>query len=123
MPGEVVPRHEFYSYEAKYLDENGARLDAPANLPPDVTRRVQDMAIRAFQAMGCTGMARVDFFFLADGSLAVNELNTIPGFTRISMYPRLWQLTGLTYPQLVGELIRLAEETHASRGRVCTTFC
>lgn len=123
VPGEVVPRHEFYSYEAKYLDENGARLDAPANLPPDVTRRVQDMAIRAFQAMGCTGMARVDFFFLADGSLAVNELNTIPGFTRISMYPRLWQLTGLTYPQLVGELIRLAEETHASRGRLCTTFC
>lgn len=122
VPGEVVPRHEFYSYEAKYLDEHGARLDAPANLPADVARRVQDMAVRAFLAMGCSGMARVDFFLMADGSLAVNELNTIPGFTRISMYPRLWQLTGLTYPQLVGELIRLADESHTSRGRLCTSF-
>jgi D-alanine-D-alanine ligase len=123
VPGEVVPQHEFYSYAAKYLDENGARLEAPAKLPPAVAAQVQEMAIRAFLAMGCTGLARVDFFLMADGRLVVNELNTIPGFTRISMYPRLWQLSGMTYPQLVSELIRLAEERHAARGRLCTSFC
>jgi D-alanine-D-alanine ligase len=124
VPGEIVPhpRHGFYSYQAKYLDEDGARLCAPAELPPEVAIRVQELAIRAFVALGCTGMARVDFFLLPDGSLAVNELNTIPGFTRISMYPRLWQLSGVGYPQLVGELIRLAEERHAARARLCTSF-
>jgi len=124
VPGEVVPdpRHGFYSYAAKYLDEKGASLYAPANLTPDVVARVQDLAVRAFVAMGCTGMARVDSFLLPDGSLAVNELNTIPGFTRISMYPRLWQLSGIAYPRLVTELIRLAEERHAIRSRLCTSF-
>ncbi len=122
VPGEVVPKHEFYSYAAKYLDENGARLEAPADLPAEVAGRVQEMATQAFLAMGCTGLARVDFFLMPDGRLVVNELNTIPGFTRISMYPRLWQLSGLTYPQLVSELIRLAEERHAARGRLCTSF-
>jgi D-alanine-D-alanine ligase len=122
VPGEVIPQHEFYSYEAKYLDENGARLEAPAKLAPEVAARVQETAVQAFQAMGCTGLARVDFFLMPDGRLVVNELNTIPGFTRISMYPRLWQLSGLTYPQLVSELIRLAEERHAARGRLCTSF-
>jgi D-alanine-D-alanine ligase len=123
VPGEVVPQHEFYSYEAKYLDENGARLEAPANLSPEVAEQVKATAIQAFLAMGCSGLARVDFFLMPDGRLVVNELNTIPGFTRISMYPRLWQLSGLTYPQLVSELIRLAEERHAARGRLCTSFC
>ena len=123
VPGEVIPRHEFYSYAAKYLDENGARLEAPANLPAEVAVLVQEMAVQAFQAMGCTGLARVDFFLMPDQRLVVNELNTIPGFTRISMYPRLWQLSGLTYSQLVSELIRLAEERHESRGRLCTSFC
>ncbi len=124
VPGEVVPhpRHGFYSYEAKYLDETGARLDAPAQLGPDVVARVQDLAVRAFAAMGCTGMARVDSFLLPDGSLLVNELNTIPGFTRISMYPRLWQLSGVSYPRLVSELVRLAEERHAARARLSTAF-
>jgi D-alanine-D-alanine ligase len=124
VPGEVVPnpRHGFYSYPAKYLDEAGARLDAPADLPAEVVARVQDLAVRAFAALGCSGMARVDFFLMPDGGLIVNELNTIPGFTKISMYPRLWQLSGVTYPQLVSELIRLAEERHAARARLCTSF-
>ncbi|NLF15945.1 MAG: D-alanine--D-alanine ligase [Lentisphaerae bacterium] len=122
LPGEVVPRHEFYSYAAKYLDDQGAALYAPADLPAETTQRVQAMAVAAFQAMGCSGLARVDFFLMPDGSLAVNELNTIPGFTRISMYPRLWQCSGLTYTELVGELVRLAMESHRQRASLCTSF-
>ncbi|MBN2449352.1 MAG: D-alanine--D-alanine ligase [Lentisphaeria bacterium] len=122
VPGEVVPLREFYSYEAKYLDAEGARLDMPARLEAETVRRVQDTAVAAFQALGCSGMARVDFFLLDDGRLVVNEINTIPGFTDISMYPRLWQLSGLTYPGLVEELVRLAEARHAAQNALCTEF-
>lgn len=110
IPGEVVPagRHGFYSYRAKYLDPNGARLLVPAPLPPQVAARVRRLAIRSFEALGCEGMARVDFFVKADGSVLVNELNTIPGFTDISMYPKLWEASGIPCRELVHRLIRLA---------------
>lgn len=112
LPGEVVARHEFYSYEAKYLDENGAVLEVPADLPAETVRRVQELAIRTFRALECEGMARVDFFLREDGALLVNELNSIPGFTRISMYPKLWEASGIGYPALIDRLIELAIERH-----------
>ncbi len=108
--GEIVPNHEFYSYEAKYLDENGAVLKAPADLPAWLSDRIRDLAVRTFRALQCEGMGRVDFFLKRDGTVLVNEINTLPGFTRISMYPRLWELTGLPYPALLSRLIELAFE-------------
>jgi D-alanine-D-alanine ligase len=120
VPGEIVPTHEFYSYEAKYLDENGAVLKIPAVLPAVQIRKVQRLAVRAFKALCLEGMARVDFFLKKDGAFLVNEANTIPGFTRISMYPKLWAASGLPYPKLIDELIRLAMERHAEERRLST---
>lgn len=110
--GEVRPKqlHEFYSYEAKYLDPDGAELIVPAALSASLAERVRDMAVRAFRALGCVGMARVDFFVTAEEEILVNEINTVPGFTSISMYPRLWQESGVSYPELIKELIALAQE-------------
>jgi len=117
LPGEIVPRHEFYSYEAKYLDDEGADLRVPADLDPATTERVRELAVRTFRTLCCEGMARVDFFLTPDDELVVNEINTIPGFTRISMYPKLWAATGLPYPELVDELLRLAlERAERQRG-------
>ena len=110
LPGEVLPQHEFYSYEAKYIDEKGATLEIPVKLPKDVTEQVQDYAIKAFKVLCCEGMARVDLFLKDDNEILVNEINTIPGFTRISMYPKLWEVTGLSYTELIDRLIRLAIE-------------
>lgn len=110
LPGEIIPQHEFYSYEAKYIDENGALLEAPAKLPEEIVRKVQEMAIKAFQVLCCEGMARVDFFLKNNGELLVNELNTIPGFTKISMYPKLWEVSGISYAELIDRLIELALE-------------
>lgn len=110
LPGEIVPtnRHAFYTYEAKYLDEDGAVLKVPADLPKGIIRRVQDMSVRAFRALACEAMARVDFFLLPDMSVVVNEVNTIPGFTNISMYPLAFKASGVAYPELVDRLIRHA---------------
>jgi D-alanine-D-alanine ligase len=108
VPGEIVPRHEFYSYEAKYIDEQGAGLEIPAKLPDGVAEKIQETAIRAFRVAGCEGMARVDFFLTADGTTIVNEINTIPGFTSISMYPKLWEASGIPQPELLDRLIQLA---------------
>jgi D-alanine-D-alanine ligase len=110
--GEVVPRHEFYSYQAKYLDEQGALLHIPAPLDAATSDRIRAMAVRAFQVLECEGMGRVDFFLRPDLEPVVNEINTLPGFTRISMYPKLWQATGLPYPKLLDRLIELAIERH-----------
>lgn len=123
IPGEVVPaaKHGFYSYEAKYLDEHGARLDIPARLDSDTVRRVQELACRTFTVLGCEGMARVDCFLTPTGELYVNEINTIPGFTRISMYPKLWEASGLPYPELIERLIELALERHGREARLETT--
>ena len=112
VPGEVIPGHEFYDFEDKYLDD-ACELLAPAPLEPDQTAAARALAIRVFKALGCAGMARVDLFLdRTTGHFSVNEVNTIPGFTSISMYPRLWALTGLPYPRLLDELVRLALERH-----------
>jgi D-alanine-D-alanine ligase len=113
VAGEIVPKgHEFYSYEAKYLDEQGSELLIPAPIPPEAMGDVQRLAVAAFRAIDCAGMARVDSFLTPDGRILVNEVNTIPGFTSISMYPKLWEASGLSYPELVDRLIELAIERH-----------
>jgi D-alanine-D-alanine ligase len=113
IAGEIVPEgHDFYDYEAKYLDEDGAQLLIPADIKPEVLEEVQRLAIAAFRATRCAGMARVDFFLLGEDELWVNELNTIPGFTSISMYPKLWESSGLPYGELVQRLLDLAIERH-----------
>ncbi|HTK60530.1 MAG TPA: D-alanine--D-alanine ligase [Candidatus Baltobacteraceae bacterium] len=120
VPGEVIPHHEFYSYEAKYLDDDGAGLAIPAKLSAALTRKVQALAVKTFKTLALEGMARVDFFMKKDGTFVVNEVNTIPGFTKISMYPKLWAASGLAYPKLIDRLITLALERHARRGRLAT---
>jgi D-alanine-D-alanine ligase len=113
VAGEIVPRrHEFYDYDAKYLDEHGAELIVPADVPDDVQEEAQRLAIAAFRAIDAAGMARVDFLITADGALLVNEINTIPGFTRISMSPKLWAASGVPFSDLVDRLIDLAVERH-----------
>ncbi len=118
IAGEIVPTgHEFYDYESKYLDEHGAQLLIPAEIDDEVMERVQRMAVVAFRAVECSGMARVDFFLRGD-ELWVNEINTIPGFTQVSMYPKLWEASGLSYRDLVERLLDLAVERHrAERGK------
>lgn len=117
VPGEIVPVKEFYDYAAKYLDE-GSELVIPAKLPKKMTKQVQEMAIAAFQAVDCAGLARVDFLLDPDnGKLYVNEINTMPGFTAISMYPKLWAASGLEYPKLIDRLIELALERHEEKSR------
>jgi D-alanine-D-alanine ligase len=106
--GEIIPHHEFYSYEAKYLDENGAGLEIPAKISKKIEKQIQDMAIKTFKTIGCEGMGRVDCFLKEDGTVLVNEINTIPGFTSISMYPKLWEASGIPRKKLVDTLIVLA---------------
>ena len=110
VPGEIVPHHELYSYEAKDLDENGAALEVPARLDAGAVERIQRLAVRAFTVLCCEGMARVDMFLKGDGEILINEINTIPGFTKISMYPKLWEASGISYRELVDRLIQLALE-------------
>jgi len=110
LPGEIEvgAAYEFYDFDAKYLSGDAVGLRCPADLPEAVVRRVRDLAARTFEALGCEGLARVDFFLRPDGEVLVNEINTMPGFTPISMYPRMWQATGLEYPALVDRLVQLA---------------
>ena len=115
VPGEIIPRHGFYSYEAKYIDAEGAKLEMPAKIPEEVRVYVQDLAKHAYKALSCSGMARVDMFLLSDGKLVLNEINTLPGFTKISMYPKLMELSGVPYPELIDRLVELAIERHATR--------
>lgn len=113
LPGEIVvsdAKNGFYDFEAKYLDESAVALTCPADLPGDLVERVQDVAVRTFEAVSCEGLARVDVFVTPDGEVVVNEINTMPGFTPFSMYPRMWEATGLAYPDLIDELLRLALE-------------
>lgn len=120
--GEVVPAHEFYDYEAKYLDE-ASQLLVPAPIDPTVAEQVRAMAVRAFQAVDAAGMARVDFFLeRGSGRLYLNEVNTIPGFTRISMYPKLWEASGLPYPRLIERLVELALERFSDKQRSQTAI-
>ena len=108
--GEIVPKKSFYSYEAKYVDENGADLIIPADVEPAIAQGIRQAAIDAFHCTECRGMARVDFFLQEDGSFILNELNTLPGFTSISMYPKLWEASGVPYSNLLERLIDLALE-------------
>jgi len=110
VPAEIVVggEHEFYDFAAKYLPEEHTQLDVPADLPEATAAELRDLAVRAFEAIGCEGLARVDFFVMPDGSLVVNEINTMPGFTPTSMYPRMWAASGVDYPALVDRLIQLA---------------
>ncbi|PDT13676.1 D-alanine--D-alanine ligase A [Rhizobium sp. J15] len=106
-PGEIVPAesHGFYNYDAKYIDENGAALKVPAELPPEIEAAMRDMAARAFRAVGCDGMARVDFFLTSDMRFVINELNTIPGFTDISMYSKAMAASGVSYAEVIDRLV------------------
>ena len=115
VPGEIVPSDEFYTYEAKYVSE-GSQLVIPAKLGRKQAKQVRDMAVRAFQAVDCSGLARVDFLMdPKSDKIYVNEINTMPGFTAISMYPKLWAATGLSYPELIDRLIQLGLERHEEK--------
>jgi D-alanine-D-alanine ligase len=124
VPGEIVVQHPdgFYSYDAKYVDEHGARLELPAQISPEQCVRAQALALRAFDVLECDGMARIDLFLQADGELLVNEINTIPGFTAISMYPKLWALSGVTPTELVTRLIDLALQRAQRRVEIRRSF-
>ena len=125
VPGEIIPSREFYSYEAKYIDdgENASQLLIPAPVPPETAERARDLAVRAYKAIDCCGMARADFLLSGEtGELYVNELNTIPGFTVISMYPKLWEASGIPYPELIDRLIELALERYQDKRRSETSY-
>lgn len=115
--GEIVPGNEFYDYADKYLQDT-AQLIAPAELRPDVSERLRQLAVRAFEAIGGAGLARVDFLVEGEDGVYVNEINTLPGFTSISMYPRLWALSGVPLPRLVDRLVKIAIERHRDRHRL-----
>jgi D-alanine-D-alanine ligase len=117
IPGELIPHREFYDYTAKYL-ESGTQIQIPAKLTKAQVSKIQDYAVRAYRAIDCTGMARADFFLeKKSGKIFANELNTIPGFTSISMYPKMWEASGLPYTKLIDRLIQLALELHAQKAR------
>jgi D-alanine-D-alanine ligase len=121
LPGEIVPDREFYDYDSKYSPESRTELLIPARLEPRATDEVRGLAVAAFQAVDAAGLARVDFFLdRRTGRLLVNEINTIPGFTSVSMYPKLWAASGIPYPELLARLVSLGVERHAARARLRT---
>jgi D-alanine-D-alanine ligase len=125
VPGEVIPSREFYSYESKYFDEgeDASELLIPAPLSPEMTEQVRELAVEVYKAIDCAGMARADFLLSGEtGELYVNEVNTIPGFTSISMYPKLWEATGISYPELIDRLIELAIERYEDKDRSETSY-
>lgn len=110
--GEIILNSDFYAYDTKYIDDNGARVVVPAAIDPAVNDRIRSIAVQAYQTLGCAGMARVDVFLTPDNEVIINEINTLPGFTNISMYPKLWQASGISYTDLITRLIELALERH-----------
>lgn len=115
LPGEIVPCNEFYDYKAKYIDDRSA-LIIPAELPKETQKKLQELAIAAYKVLGCSGLSRVDFFLTKDnGEVLINEINTLPGFTSISMYPKLWEHSGLPMDRLVSKLVELALERHQDK--------
>jgi D-alanine-D-alanine ligase len=122
VPGEIKSTHEFYSYEAKYIDENGAVIEIPAAIPGETAEKVRDLAVETFKALECEGLGRVDFFLKSSGEVIVNEINTMPGFTRISMYPKLWEASGVSYTELVDRLIVLALDRFKKEKALTTSF-
>jgi D-alanine-D-alanine ligase len=122
VPGEVIPSNEFYDYDAKYVDGK-SQIIVPASLPARITKKIQDIAMKAFKAIDCAGMARVDFLVTRGRyKIYICEVNTIPGFTSISMYPKLWEASGLSYSNLLDTLIKLAIERHRERNKLKTSF-
>ncbi|MFH0804556.1 MAG: D-alanine--D-alanine ligase [Candidatus Zambryskibacteria bacterium] len=119
--GEVIPHHEFYSYDAKYIDENGATLEIPAKISSGAVKSIQKLAVKTFKILSCEGLGRVDFFLRKNGQIIVNEINTIPGFTKISMYPRLWGASGISYKNLIDRLIVLAIERFKQEQKLKTS--
>ena len=113
--GEILPSHAFYSYDAKYLDPEGAKLCLPAEIDQEIEENIKQLAIQTFDVLDCAGLARVDFFLQANGNVMINEINTLPGFTEISMYPKLWEISGLPYPKLVTRLVELGLERYRQR--------
>lgn len=122
LPGEIIRHHDYYSYEAKYIDPDGATTVTPVDLPEVMIKRIQQMAINAFKTMHCSGMARVDFFISNKNELMINEINTIPGFTNISMYPKMWEATGLPYRDLLDQLIELALERYREQKKLIRCY-
>jgi len=120
VPGEIIANQEFYSYDAKYVDE-GAIAQIPAKIDKKTQKKVQELAIKTFQILNCEGMGRVDFFLKKNGEVLVNEINTIPGFTKISMYPKLWEATGISLPKLLDRLIDLAIERYNKEKKLKTS--
>lgn len=122
VPGEIIVGKGFYDYETKYIDEDNATLQIPADLPKSLIQKVQKIAIQTFEVLCLTGMARVDFFLSKTGGLFVNEVNTLPGFTNISMYPKLWEASGVSQQALLDKLISLALEKHRLQNNLRTTY-
>lgn len=122
VPGEIISNHDFYSYEAKYIDENGAILEIPAKLSLEMAHKIQDMSVNVFKALECEGLARVDFFVTENNEIFVNEINTMLGFTKISMYPKLWEASGISYSKLIDKLIILAIERFNKEQKLRTSF-
>lgn len=122
LPGEIIPQHDFYSYEAKYLDDNGALLKIPAEMSSQSLEKMQSIAKKTYQVMGCDGLTRVDFFMRADGNFFINEINTMPGFTKISMYPKMWEASGLGYKALITKLVNLGFERHQKEQELKTSY-
>ncbi len=122
VPGEIVPKRVFYDYEAKYSDDS-TELIAPAKLNKSTTKRLQDLAVSVYKALDCSGMGRIDFLMgTKSQKIYVSEINTIPGFTQISMYPKLWELSGIKYKKLVTTLIELAIEKYEEKNRLNTDY-
>ena len=122
LPGQLKVNHEFYSYDAKYLDANGAEIIIPARIPENQIKEVQRLAVKTYEILGCDGLARVDFFINKNGDILVNEINTLPGFTQISMYPKMWEASGLKYSALITELIQLGFEKFANDRKLKLDF-
>lgn len=122
VPGEIIPRHEFYSYGAKYIDENGAGLEIPAKLSDEETDKIKSIALKTFKVLECEGFGRVDCFLTKEGNVYVNEINTIPGFTSISMYPKLWEASGISYSELIDKLIQLAIDRFQKEQKLVTGY-
>jgi len=121
MPGEIIASNDFYDYDAKYVS-GLSKTVIPAKLPKNISNKIRQMAIEAFKAIDCCGMARVDFLLAKGNKIYLSELNTIPGFTSISMYPKLWETSGLPYPKLLDKLIKLAIEYHKEKSKLSTTY-
>ncbi|MFA5000354.1 MAG: D-alanine--D-alanine ligase [Patescibacteria group bacterium] len=122
LPGEIIFNQDFYSYETKYLDANATTLEIPAKLSEEIIKKIQTLAIKTFRVLSCAGFGRVDMFLKKNEEILVNEINTIPGFTASSMYPKLWEASGLSYTDLIDRLIQLALERHEQEKKLKTSY-